>query len=250
MLQAVVRRAQAASRVVILLDYDGTLVPFAATPDLAMADRELLELLARLVAHPRFEVHVVSGRARETLDRWLGALRLSLHAEHGAWSRAEGTRVWKAFDVPPLAWRAPALAVLEDFAARTPGAFVEEKSFGVAWHYRLADPCDGASRASELRRHLTMLLANEPVEVLSGQKVIEVRPGVFHKGRVAETLGQHAEEGWLIVAIGDDRTDEDLFASLPSSAVAIHVGPTPSCADIRVRDVAAVRRFLESLVTE
>ena len=162
-LQAVVRRAKKASRVVVVLDYDGTLVPFAPIPDLAIADPELLELLARLGAQPRFEVHVVSGRSRETLERWLGALPVNLHAEDGAWSRLEGQREWRPLALPPLAWRVPVLALLANLAARTPGAFVEEKTFGLAWHYRLADPGDGASRADDLQRQLRTRLADELV---------------------------------------------------------------------------------------
>lgn len=140
------------------------------------------------------------------------------------------------------------LAILDDYAARTPGSFVEEKSFGFAWHYRLADPEYGLSQANDLKLHLATLLANEPVQVLPGEKVIELRPHAFHKGRVVEAVASRAGAGWLLVAIGDDRTDEDLFAALPEDAVAIHVGPSASSADIRVRDVAAVRRLLRALL--
>jgi trehalose 6-phosphate synthase/phosphatase len=86
------------------------------------------------------------------------------------------------------------------------------------------------------------------VQVLPGEKVIEVRPHTFHKGRVVGAITPRAEAGWMLVAIGDDRTDEDLFAALPPDAAAIHVGPTASTAAVRVRDVAAVRRFLQSLL--
>jgi trehalose 6-phosphate synthase/phosphatase len=58
----------------LLLDYDGTLVPFAPTPDLAEPDDKLILLLQELAARPLTEVHMVSGRSRETLERWLGAL--------------------------------------------------------------------------------------------------------------------------------------------------------------------------------
>ncbi len=245
---AVVARVRKAPRVVVLLDYDGTLVPFAPTPELAAADAELLDLLGRLGRHPGCEVHVVSGRSRDTLERWLGALPVSLHAEHGAWSRPRGQSAWTPLETPALPWRPAVLALLEDYAARTPGAFIEEKSFGFAWHYRLADPEYGLSQANDLTLHLTTLLAHDPVQILPGAKVIEVRPHTFHKGRIVGTVAGRAGPGVLLVAIGDDRTDEDLFAALPPDAVAIHVGPAATSATTRLADVTAVRRFLGSLL--
>ena len=247
-LESIAARARAASHVVLFLDYDGTLVPFAATPELAEADPALLDLLRRLGSDTRMEIHIVSGRARDTLDHWLGGLPINLHAEHGAWSRPAGSPEWAALEVPAQPWRRAALAILEDYAARTPGTFVEKKSFGLAWHYRLADPEYGASQANDLKLHLATLLANDPVNVLPGEKVIEVRPHSLHKGRVVAAVASHAEAGRLLVAIGDDRTDEDLFAALPADAVAIHVGPTASSAAVRVRDMSAVRHLLESLL--
>ena len=80
-------RLRSAERLVLLLDYDGTLVPFARAPDLATPDPPLRELLTALAAKPGVYVHIVSGRSKETLERWLGSLPIGLHAEHGYWSR-------------------------------------------------------------------------------------------------------------------------------------------------------------------
>jgi len=247
-IEALAARARAAANLVLLLDYDGTLVPFAGAPELAAPDPPLLALLGRLAARPRTEVHVVSGRRWETLARWLGDLPVSLHAEHGVWSRSRVSRQWSSVDLPDTPWRAAVLTILEDFTARTPGALVEEKTVGLAWHYRIADPEYGARQANELRLHLSTLLSNEPVEILPGASVIEVRPHGIHKGRLVPPIVERAPEGSLIVAVGDDRTDEDLFSTLPADGVAVHIGPGPSRASIRLADVRAARAFLESLV--
>ncbi|MGC3999268.1 MAG: bifunctional alpha,alpha-trehalose-phosphate synthase (UDP-forming)/trehalose-phosphatase [Anaeromyxobacter sp.] len=244
-LHAAVERVRAAPRRLLLLDYDGTLVPFAPTPELAVPDQALLELLRRLAALPATEVHVVSGRKREGLERWLGALPLGLHAEHGLWSRLPG-QPWRSADPGPTGWREPVLGILREFCSRTPGALVEAKTAGYAWHYRAADPEYGAVQAQELSHHLTALLGNAPVDLLVGDKVLEVRPHGIHKGRAAE-LALAAAPGALAVALGDDRTDEDLFAALPEGSVAVHVGPSPSRAGLRVADVAAARRLLEAV---
>ena len=231
-----------------LLDYDGTLMSYTATPELARPDRALLELLGDLAARPRTELHVVSGRARETLESWLGGLPLALHAEHGFWSRALGSTDWIASAEVAGEWREPALAILRDITARTPGSLVEVKSVALAWHYRMADQEAGAHRANELRLHLTQLLSNQPVEILAGHKVIEIRPHGIHKGRIVPPLPPERLATTTVLAIGDDRTDEDLFAALPPDAITIRVGPGQTQARFRLENVAAVRALLHSLV--
>ena len=244
--RAAVARARAASTLALLIDYDGTLVPFAPTPELAAPDAELLALLQRLAARAGTEVHIVSGRKRGTLERWLGALPVGLHAEHGFWSRSPGGD-WTAAEVPAPAWREPVLAILRDFAERTPGSLIEEKTAGFAWHYRAAEPEYGAAQAKELSLHLSTLLSNVPVEILPGDMVLEVRPHGVHKGRVVAQVLARSAPGTLILAMGDDRTDEDLFAALPDGSVAVHVGPAASRAPIRIRDVAGARALLARL---
>jgi trehalose 6-phosphate synthase/phosphatase len=246
--QALQARLRDSEDLLALLDYDGTLVPYTATPELARPDPALLELLAALAARPRAEVHVVSGRARETLEHWLGALPIVLHAEHGFWSRQVGSTEWTATGELGGSWREPALTILRDVTARTPGSLIEVKAVALAWHYRLADEEVGARRANELRLHLSQLLSNQPVEILAGNKVIEIRPYGVHKGRIVPPLPPERLAATTILAIGDDRTDEDLFGVLPPEAITMRVGPGPTHARFRLDGVPAVRALLHSLV--
>ncbi len=239
-------RVRAAPARLLLLDYDGTLVPFVDDPALARPDDELLALLHTLAGSHSTEVHVVSGRTRGTLEGWLGALPIGLHAEHGLASRAPGAAVWITRALPSQEWRPTVLDCMRRFAARTPGAFVEEKDAGVAWHYRAAEAALGEARARALALELTALLARVPASILQGAKVIEVLPRGVHKGRLAPLLLARAPEA-LVVAIGDDRTDEDLFAALPADALALHVGPGPTRAPIRLDGVADVRALLRGI---
>ncbi len=245
-LRRLVDEARAAPYLVLLIDYDGTLVPFAATPELARPDREALHLLERLAARPRTEVHVVSGRPRGTLDRWLGSVPVTLHAEHGFWSRAPG-EPGRTLEGPKLAWQDQVFAILREYADRTPGSLVEEKPAGLAWHYRAADPEYGAVQANELRLHLTEILGNTPLEVLVGDKVIELRAHGVNKGRIVPPILER-HPGALLLAFGDDQTDEDLFAALPPGARAVHVGPGESHAALRVASVREVRALLRGLL--
>ena len=76
------------------------------------------------------------------------------------------------------------LAILREITARTPGSLIEVKAVALAWHYRMADQETGARRANELRLHLNQLLSNQPVEILAGNRVLEIRPYGVHKGGI------------------------------------------------------------------
>jgi len=247
-----VHEAQAALAVadplVLLLDYDGTLVPLAKTPELAAPDDDTCELLAALAERRGTEVHVVSGRSPEDLDRWLGKLPIGLHAEHGIYTRRPHADDWEPCPHVPQEWRPAVLTILQEFAERTPGSLVEEKGACLAWHYRAAEPEFGTLQARELRLHLLELLSNQPVEILAGHKVLEVRPQGYHKGRIVEQVRTSAPADAMMVAMGDDTTDEDMFAALTPDALTIHVGPGSSRARLRLANVTAARRFLWGLI--
>lgn len=240
-------RLKAAGHLVLLLDYDGTLVDFTPTPELAAPDAALRGLLQRLAARPDTTVHIVSGRPRETLETWLGDLPVGLHAEHGLWSRMRPDAPWRVLEGMPRGWKERVRPLLEGFTARVPGSFVEEKSSSLAWHYRQVESEFGSHQARELRLLLADVLEPE-LEVLPGNKVVEVRPRGVNKGRVVAKVVEAAPPGALVVAVGDDRTDEDLFAALPQDAMAIHAGSRPTRAHYRVSGPAGVRKLLAALL--
>ena len=143
-------------------------------------------------------------------------------------------------------WREPLLAIFQDFAGRTPGALVEVKSVALAWHYRMVDQEAGPRRANELQLHLNQLLSNQPVESLSGKKVLEIRPYGINKPRVQPVLSPERPPAITIIAARDDRPDEDLFAALPPQAISIRVGPGATRARYRLDGVPAMRALLRS----
>jgi trehalose 6-phosphate synthase/phosphatase len=139
------------------------------------------------------------------------------------------------------------LAILRDITARTPGSLIEVKAVAIAWHYRMADLETGARRANELRIHLNQLLSNQPVEILAGNRVLEIRPYGVHKGRILAPMSSEREARSTILAIGDDRTDEDLFTSLPPDAISVKVGPGSTRARFRLESTSSVRALLQML---
>jgi trehalose 6-phosphate synthase/phosphatase len=215
-----------APRQTIALDYDGTLRELTGHPDLAVPTSEIRELLADLAALPGTDVHVISGRRRETLETWFGDLPIHLCAEHGYFFRPPGGR-WRTTSDVDLTWLPRVERLLNRVSADVPGTLVERKAASVAWHYRQAEPDYGAWRARELLVALEHALAGVAAEVLTGRRVIEVRARSVNKGFYLEgVLAERRDEEHAVLAAGDDVTDSDLFRALPEGAIAIHVGTT------------------------
>ena len=234
-----------AERLTLLLDYDGTLVPFAPRPELAAPDESLRSLLGALARRPRTVVHVVSGRDRGSLEGWLGDLPVGLHAEHGVWTRPTPTSPWQAAREVDEPFRGKLEALVEGVIA-TSGGRLERKSAGVAWHFRGVDVSDDA--VARARAELAEAAAPLGCEVLSGNRVLEIRLRGIHKGEVVRRLAAADPEGATLVAVGDDHTDEDMFRALPEGGVSVVVGDRESGASYRVADVTAVRELLAALV--
>jgi trehalose 6-phosphate synthase/phosphatase len=229
----------------LLLDYDGTLVGFAGRPGKAGPDAEIIELVERLAADERNHVVIISGRDKNTLEAWLGRLDVSLVAEHGGWIRERG-RGWQSAQPLNEEWRRTILPILELYSDRTPGSLVEEKDFSLVWHYRQADPTLAAIRTHELRDALVNLMENMDVGVFEGSKILEIRKHGINKGQATEQL--MAEEKWdFLLAVGDDYTDEEMFAVMPATAYSIKVGLSISKARFNVDAVQDVRSLLKEL---
>jgi trehalose 6-phosphate synthase/phosphatase len=233
----------------LLIDYDGTLVPYADTPRDAVPDAELLRLLAALASHPDIDLHIVSGRAIDTVNRWFWHLPADLWAEHGAAHRRVAGGAWERFVASTRDWIDRACPVLEEAARQTPGALLEEKSTGLAWHYRLVEPGLAHERVEALRADLAPLLAGAPAEIVDGLMVLELRPRGISKGLVVRHIVNSGRARGPIVAFGDDRTDEDMFAALPRDGIPIRVGSGSTSARYRLSDHRAVRRLLYHLLT-
>ncbi|MFQ5910435.1 MAG: bifunctional alpha,alpha-trehalose-phosphate synthase (UDP-forming)/trehalose-phosphatase [Thermoplasmata archaeon] len=229
-------------RRLLLLDYDGTLVPFTDEPEAAVPDDDLLGILEDLSRDERNEIVIVSGRERKALEKWLGDLNAGLVAEHGAWLREQG-KDWRTIKSLESRWKKAIKPVMELHADRTPGSFLEEKDFSLAWHYRNADPEQGIFRARELADTLLNLTSHLNLNILESNKVVEVRSSEINKGRAF--LSWMSRGKWdFVLAAGDDETDEDVFAVLPESAYSIKIGPGASRANFLLRSPEDARSLL------
>lgn len=206
----------------LLIDYDGTLVPFARHPAQAVPSETVLTLLEELSKDPHTNVTIISGRDRTILTEWFGHLPVNLIAEHGAAMRLTG-KDWEIEKHLDQQWKANIRPTLEIFERRSPGSFIEEKSHTLAWHYRNTDKDLGFIRSRELLDNLMHLVRGGDLQVIDGNKVIEVRIAGVDKGHAAKKMVQHIEPDFVL-AIGDDKTDEDMFQALHEYAYTIKVG--------------------------
>ena len=146
-----------------------------------------------------------------------------------------------------VAWKDRVRPILQIYVDRLPGALLEEKEFSLAWHYRRADLEEAHVRSRELLDDLADFTRNVDVQVLEGNKVLEVRNTGVSKGSAAsEWLSGFAPQ--FILGIGDDWTDEDLFRSLPPTAFSIRVGMEQTQAKYHLPNHNAVRRLLRELL--
>ncbi|PUZ20982.1 trehalose 6-phosphate synthase /trehalose 6-phosphatase [Chitinophaga costaii] len=232
----------------LFLDYDGTLVDFNVNREDANPDPDLYKLLNNLASDPQNQLVLISGRHHTNLEQWFGELPIDLIAEHGAWHKLQGG-AWT--QIPGLTdqWKAEIQPILETFTDRTPGALIEEKSFSLVWHYRKVEEGLGDLRANELMDTLRYYIADKPLQLLPGDKVIEIKNVEINKGKAA--LAWMKDETFdFILGIGDDFTDEDIFKVLPANAYTIKVGNYVSAARYYLRSFREVRQLLKMLVQE
>jgi trehalose 6-phosphate synthase/phosphatase len=128
---------------------------------------------------------------------------------------------------------------------------VEDKGSSLVWHYRGAEPELGTLRAKELMENLDSYLANTGLQVLRGSKVLEVKQTGINKGAAAVRWLQAEPRPDFVLAIGDDLTDEDVFAVVPAEAWTIKVGRSSQTqARFFLPDVWAVRGLLAELAAQ
>lgn len=244
----IIRKYKESKQRTLFLDYDGTLVGFKGDIEKARPDDELLALIEKLTEDPANKVVIISGRRHETLEKWFGEQQVDLIAEHGAWQKTNG-QDWQSLPLLSDTWKQEIRDILETYTDRTPGSFIEEKSYSLVWHYRKTEEGLGELRANEIVSHLRVLVADKGLQLMPGNKVVEFKSTDVNKGKAALNW-LHGKETDFILALGDDHTDEDVFKVMPANAFTIKIGNNPSEAKFYLNDHKEVRKLLWSLLKE
>ena len=246
-IKAIVSDFAIAQRRCILLDYDGTLAPFTNFPSRAEPSAEVLDVLQKLCFDARNDLVIISGRDTETLDKWLGHLPIHMVAEHGSFIKKK-TGNWEQQSTVMPEWKEQIRPILQLFTTRCAGSFVEEKRNTLTWHYRNTNPDLGFIRSRELLNSLQQLTVNTSLQIIDGNKVLEIRMTGIDKGITATKLINIFRPDFIL-CMGDDTTDEDMFRTLERLAVTIKVGNTASSAKYNLMSQEDVLPFLQQFVT-
>jgi trehalose 6-phosphate synthase/phosphatase len=232
------------SKRLFLLDYDGTLSPYTRDYTKAGPSDELISLLKRLSAKDNNEVVLISGRGKPELENWFGDLRINLVSEHGAAIRQAGKR-WESITDKSTAWQDIVIPVLNKYVEQTPGSSLETKPHSLVWHYRGASSYYSQKNLVAIKRVLGPLLKRNNLRLMQGNKILEIKNADVSKGVAARRWLANGYN--FVIAIGDDLTDEDLFAVLPLSANSIKVGRGLTKAQFRLSSSKEVIRLLGQL---
>eukprot|EP00727_Mastigamoeba_balamuthi_P004512 m51a1_g14059 putative transcriptional antiterminator (758) ;mRNA; r:1215980-1218588 len=241
----------------VVLDYDGTLVPFVNNPADAKPDEDLLVLLSDLAHVPRTTVLVLSGRDRHTLGEWLGHLPIDLAAEHGSWSWTRNRGRWEK-NVKVFCddkWKQGVRPEMEAAARMLPGSMIEEKEFSLVFHYRASYSAFHAVERQKvyeavmaLKSNITSNTAGLPVRVLDAKEALEVKTIGSSKGDFfVAYINDLSPAPDFILTMGDDQTDEDMFEA-QTHGHSVRVGLFPSRARRNVLDHEEARALLSLIL--
>lgn len=241
----------------IVTDYDGTLVPFASRPEDATLPKSVADQLRKFI-DAGHHILVVSGRSASFLDQQFSNLNVSLAAEHGAVVKLKRSSAskWRSLVTTQIQrWYPTAWQMMKDYSSRVPESHVERKKYAIVWHFRESPATFASYMALKLAEELAAGLANQPVEILAGNHIVEARAIEANKGMFLRWfLKEHPQfesndDFPSCIVAGDDRTDEDLFKAVDQErCLTIKIGPGISNARYRVDTPDQYLEIMNSLL--
>ncbi|XP_066370551.1 probable trehalose-phosphate phosphatase 4 [Miscanthus floridulus] len=242
-------------RIVMFMDYDGTLSPIVTDPDMAFMSPEMRAAVRNVAKH--FPTAIVTGRCIEKVCCFVGLPELYYAGSHGMDIKGPSSKEDNTVLLQPAREFLPvidkAYRAMEEKTKDTPGARVENNKFCLSVHFRCVDEKSWSSLADKVKavlRDFPELKLNE------GRKVLEIRPSImWDKGKAVEfllkSLGFDDRTNVLPVYIGDDRTDEDAFKVLRERGQGIGIlvskCPRKTDASYSLQDPTEVMEFLVRL---
>lgn len=234
----------------VLLDYDGTLTPIVNNPQDAYLRPKMRDLIKNIQAQDGTEVIIVTGRDANFITKQFEDVDCYIACEHGAKFYDYKKKKWRNLvSSSKTEWFGQASQIIKEYSRRTPGSFFEKKNYAIAWHYRNSPQDFGEFQARKLVIDLESGLSHLPVTVILGKKVVEVKSIEANKGYFVQWFAaRYLKKGQKVFAIGDDRTDEDMFTSLGKKGECVKVGrPDKTNAQYYLEDQKDVYKTLKEL---
>jgi len=216
--QNLVKEYESSSKRLFFLDYEGTLATYGSVKNTVITNIDkVIDVLSDLLADPRNDVYVMSGRMVEELEVLFNRLpTLGLIAENGCFMR-EGGSDWVQFLDPDKVkrWKDAIKHILQYYVERVEGSWVEERQCSLIFHYDAAQQAETASRqAGECANHINDASEQQQVKAVPTKNSVVIEPSDFDKATAAQhILAKYTESElpqFLLVA-GNDRDDETMF---------------------------------------
>jgi trehalose 6-phosphate synthase/phosphatase len=242
-------------KILFFCDFDGTLTPIRSLPSQVSLTEKTKDVIKNITGINDCEFVIVSGRDKDYMEnQFIGnGLQISLGACHGAYQYKHESGEW--INLAPhdsIKWKESVIDVFKMYSSRTPGSFFEDKGHAIAWHYRNSPKEFSDFLANKLYLELEETLKSQPVVVTKGKKVIEVRSLHASKGLFVQHWIQNTSiRPDIIIALGDDNTDEDMFLALEEQEIphyCIRVGKEKTAASFMIKDQTNVNLFLNQLI--
>jgi len=244
---------QGSVKLVLLLDYDGTLAPIAPTPGEARMKASLRRKLKKLAASKNLILGIVSGRSLRDVRKQVGIQRIVYAGNHGLEIAGHGINF-----VEPKARRLrPVIRhigkELSKLSHGIKGVWLEDKGLTLSVHFRKASRSSALLIERRTREFLRPFVSKKQVVISEGKKVLEVRPRTkWDKGRALEFILQYFSKmkpRQLLCPIyaGDDKTDEAAFKAVKrvgGVGILVSKRPKPTQAGFRISSPAEVEKYL------
>jgi trehalose 6-phosphate phosphatase len=243
------QRLRSSEALFVALDFDGTLTPIVEHPDQVHPSERARDLIKRLTGRDGLHVAVISGRRLDDLEHLLGSGRLFMAGAGGLETRDEDGR--RRVHLPPEVQLPESLRhELESWCQRFAGAWVEDKRFSYALHYRgvapSLQPAFGAGVRRRARPH------RDVIQLVHGKRVFEIMPAVaWEKSAALRLWLDERQATGTLLFFGDDTSDEPVYTTVRErGGIAVAVGRTVSAAEFSVPSPEEVVWFLEWLENE
>lgn len=210
-----------AERRLLVLDYNGTLVPVPADGRTKPPSRRVLDILAMLAENKRNRVAIVTDNRQSLIDDWFKDDAVDLLACSNAAYRRDGA--WTVFQELSSDWQEEARPILERYVVRTPGSYIDEKQYALIWHFENAVKELGDVRSRELMDDLKSFTGMENLQINEGDRLIEIKNAETYKASMLKAYMGDDDWGFFLAA-GDDESNEAMYGVLPPSAYTIHIG--------------------------
>ncbi|NQW23589.1 MAG: trehalose-phosphatase [SAR202 cluster bacterium] len=218
------------SRVLLMFDYDGTLTPIVARPEIATLTDETRQRLTALAGMDKFVVAVVSGRGLADVKAMVNIPGLIYAGNHGLEISGGGMDFVHPEALALESSIAEVTRLLEGQLAEVPGILMDNKGLTLTVHFRSTPGSYSVQVDDMVVATAAPYVAAGQMKITRGKKVVEVRPNLdWGKGKAIEKIREDCGDSPLPVFFGDDETDEDGFVVVQEAGgLAVFIGPTRS----------------------